>query len=393
MAEMLPTAVPRIDLHQAIGGTSTWRRLSEAFYARVDRDPLLRPLFPGTTLHCAIEAFTAFLVQVFGGPAEDTQRRWWLSLRESHQRFQIGPKERAAWMDNMIKALEDAGIEEPFRGALREFFERSSAHVVNGGESALAAADPGSDSIRQEMSLCWEGQRALDAAVAAVRENNAENAIAAAENLRSRFGRDPSVLAGLLALMMGRGNIAMRRYVEGRLAGDPSLVRERYAGRTLLHQASAQGNLTIVEALLRLGADPNAQDGGYHTPLYSVANECQSPRGGDVVRALVKSGANVDARDGVKHCTALHVAARRGSVAIAEALLECGAEIDPRDSLGETPLRRSVNCNKIHVAALLLARGADARSIGSKGLTPLQAARSSAMKQLLGPRIPGDPGE
>ena len=39
----------RVDLYQAIGGTAGCRKLSTAFYAGVARDPLLRPLFPGTT--------------------------------------------------------------------------------------------------------------------------------------------------------------------------------------------------------------------------------------------------------------------------------------------------------------------------------------------------------
>jgi ankyrin repeat protein len=69
---------------------------------------------------------------------------------------------------------------------------------------------------------------------------------------------------------------------------------------------------------------------------------------------------------------------------VAEALLDCGAGIEMRDSLGDTPLRRAVNCNKTAVAKLLLARGADMHSSGSKGLTPLLAARSSAMKRLFG---------
>jgi ankyrin repeat protein len=102
-----------------------------------------------------------------------------------------------------------------------------------------------------------------------------------------------------------------------------------------------------------------------------------------VVRALVQAGANVNAQDGVKRCTALHMAARRGNVEVAAALLDCGADIEARDSLGDTPLRRSVNCNKIEVAALLLSRGADRGPRGSKGLTPLTAARTSAMKRLL----------
>jgi hemoglobin len=391
MAEKFPAPAPHtrvdgLDLHQVIGGTATWRRLAEAFYSRVERDPLLRPLFPGKTLHCAIEEFTAFLAQFFEGPSEDMQRRWWLSLRESHLRFRIRNKERAAWMKNMVQALDEVRIEEPLRSALREFFERSSAHVVNSGESAHAAPDPGEpprDAIRREIARRWEAQLGLDEAVAAVRGGEADRAIATAETLRNRFQRNRSVLAGLLALMMGSRNPAMLRYVQERVTYDPALVRERYAGRTLLHAASALGNLTMVELLLRLGADPNARDGGGHAPLYCLANEYKGPDAGDVVRALAHSGANVNANDGVKHCTALHMAARRGSLETAEVLLDCGAEIDARDSLGDTPLRRSVNCGRIQVASLLLERGADAHSAGSKGLTPSLAARTGAMKQLL----------
>ena len=72
---------------------------------------------------------------------------------------------------------------------------------------------------------------------------------------------------------------------------------------------------------------------GGHTPLYCVGNECKSPGGASVVRALVHAGAHVDACDGVKHCTALHMAARRGNKDVAEALLDCGAAIEARDSL------------------------------------------------------------
>jgi ankyrin repeat protein len=85
----------------------------------------------------------------------------------------------------------------------------------------------------------------------------------------------------------------------------------------------------------------------------------------------------------VKQCTALHMAARRGNTSLVEALLDCGADIEARDSVGDTPLRRAVNCGKTEVAALLISRGADVRSKGSKGLNPREAARSVAMKRLL----------
>ena len=194
---------------------------------------------------------------------------------------------------------------------------------------------------------------------------------------------DRAVLTGLLAQMIESGQSALLDYVQRRLTRDRTLARECYGGRTLLHTAAGAGNLRTVEFLLRLGADPNTPNGGGHTPLYCVGNECKASDGEKVVHALVKAGAKVDAHDGVKHCTALHMAARRGNVNVAKALLECGADIEARDTLGETPLRRSVNCDKPEVAALLLSRGADRRSKGSKGLTPLLAARSSAMKRLL----------
>jgi truncated hemoglobin YjbI len=335
------------DLHQAVGGTEGWRRLATAFYARVDRDPRIRHLFPGKTLRCAIEELTAFLVQLFGGPGEDTQRRWWLSLRESHRRFQIRGEERAAWMESMVKALEDAAIEEPVRRSLRELFERASAHVVNSGPVPAAPEPSGGISRR------WAVQCELDEVVAAIRAGDAGRAIA----LASRLKLGQSVRVGLLGMMMGSGDAALLDFVRDEVGRDPALVRERYAGRTLLHEAAARGNAAMVELFLRLGADVDAKDGGSHTPLYCVANE-QRSRGADVVRLLVQSGADVNSNDGAKRCTALHMAARRGNVDVAEALLDCGAAIDAYDRLGDTPLRRAVNCRRVQVAALLIARGA-----------------------------------
>ena len=378
------------NLYEAVGGTAGCRGLSVAFYARVERDPVLRPLFPGKTFTCAIEEFAAFLVQFLGGPGDDSQRRWWLSLRESHLRFKIGQRERSAWIANMLLALNDVHMEEPLRSMLLSFFEQSSAHVVNHGEAPAlqeARCEARSHGM-QEISRRWDAQISLDEVVAAINNRDAKRAIALVEGpALQTCGR--SVHSGLLARMVRSGQSELLDYVRAKLAGDPALVRERFAGRTLLHDAAAVGSLDTVELLLSLGADPNAPDGGSHTPLYSVGNECTVGGAGRVVRALVKAGAEVDASDGVKRCTALHMAARRGNVEAAEALLDCGANLEARDSVGETPLRRSVNCNKIEVAALLLARGADVYSTGSKGITTILAARSVAMKQLLQSKVEG----
>src|SRR5436305_2357661 len=94
------------ELLVALGGEDGCRRLSAQFYARVGQDPVLRPLFPDKSLRCATEEFAAFLIQFLGGDESQTQFRWWLSLRESHARFQIGSEARSAWLRHMGATLD-----------------------------------------------------------------------------------------------------------------------------------------------------------------------------------------------------------------------------------------------------------------------------------------------
>jgi len=359
-----------VGLLQEVGGPAGCRILSEAFYTRVKRDPVLRHFFPGASLRCAVEELSAFLVQLLEGPPEATQKRWWVSLRESHQRFRIGPRERDAWMSNMRDTLDAANIQPPVRDCLWQLFEDLSGHIVNtesGGYPSEA---------RTELA---NRQHEVDAVVAELRAGHIGRAIELAE-ASAYIQRNRAVLAALLGLMLAAG---LTDYVRAQLERDPALATARYSGRTLLHAAAAEGDTGTVELLLHLGASADVADDGGHTPLYSVANQCQSPGGPDVVRALVRAGANVNACEGSKRCTPLHMAARRGHQETAAALLDCGAQLDPRDILGETPLRRAVNCNKSGIAALLASRGANLNSVGSKGLTPKSAARTPAMRRAL----------
>lgn len=352
---------------EAIGGTECCRRLSANFYRRVQGDPVLRPLFPGKTMTCAIEEFAAFLVQFLGGPAEDTQRRWWLSLRESHKRFKIGPKEREAWMQNMCAALDEV-IAEPARSAMVGFFFSSSAYIAH-------QPDTGRKDLF-ELNRRWDTQLGLDDAVAAIGAGEPEHALEAVKSLTL----DPSVMAMLLATMYRSRDGRLRSYVQESLTQNHAPVHAYFANHTLLHEAAGHADLAMVEFLLGLGADAT---GGYYSPLYWLANAKNIVEGADVVRALVRAGASVNTEIGSKRCTALHMAARRGNLCVAEALLQCGANIDAQDSQGDTPLRRAVNCDRDNVAALLIARGADKNLVGSKGLTPSQAARSSKMRAIV----------
>jgi ankyrin repeat protein len=57
------------------------------------------------------------------------------------------------------------------------------------------------------------------------------------------------------------------------------------------------------------------------------------------------------------------MAARRGNLAVAKALLECGADPGIGDIAGVTPLKRALNCRKPQVVALLSASSGVPRSV------------------------------
>src|SRR6185295_10273483 len=228
----------------ALGGEAGCKRLSAAFYARVGRDPILRPLFPGKTLKCAIEEFAAFLIQFLGGDEEQTQRRWWLSLRESHARFRIDPAQRRAWLKQMSATLEATPLDGATRKALQQFFEHSSSYVT-GKEPA--------NPEHAELAARWSEQRVLDNLVSAIAAGRDQEAMVLAPPFLSR----PAVFVGVLARMIKSGRTDLIAYVIHAVQRDPSLTTRRSAGRTLLHSACAAGCLELVELLLRLGTDPD----------------------------------------------------------------------------------------------------------------------------------------
>ncbi len=339
----------RPEFLRAVGGEAGCKRFSTEFYARVGKDPVLRPFFAGKSLRCAIDEFSAFLIQFLGGDEEQTQHRWWLSLRESHARFRIGPAERSAWLQHMGATLEATLLDEAARKALRQFFLQSSAYVIGKG-----AAEP----EHEELAERWTAQRALDDVISAIARGDDHEAL----SLAPQFAPRPSVFVGLLARMVRSGRAQLISFVINALESEPALIARCFSGKTLLHFASGTGCPEVVTSLLHLGTDPNIQDRGGHTPLYCVANECTSETGPQLVRTLVRSGADVNARGGVTKATALHMAARRGYLEIASALLDCGAAVDAKDSKGDTPLQRAINCRRDLVAQLLVERGASIAS-------------------------------
>jgi phosphoglycolate phosphatase len=113
-------------------GMDALRRLAQAFYARIDRDPRLRAMFP-KQLEEPAERQALFVAQFFGGPSEYAKRRGAPRLRMRHAPFAIGRDERDAWMENMRAALDEAGIEGEDRRVLERYFAETATFLINRG--------------------------------------------------------------------------------------------------------------------------------------------------------------------------------------------------------------------------------------------------------------------
>ncbi len=433
-------AGPEASLYERIGAEKV-ERLVAAFYARVDRDLVIRPLY-GKTLTCAIHALTDFMTTWLGGPPVydlPTAR-----LRRRHMPFAIDARARDAWLTNMKAAVREVGIPATEASLLLAHLEFGAGALVNTGETPEKVPRPAeADRFDARLAERWNRMAEAENLFDAVSRGDlvhmrsmlplrlVPHAILMSHALAEwldptgrvdrRFGRRPQqvkpleVIECLLAHRdhdcdpdegddLGRFrhlqammDVYARVY---RLIGPDSPVhaslraatRDRFIfevehdrscvqlrglrGQTLLHDAAMVGEDELAAVLIRSGADPDAKEAESHTPLYRAST-------GDVACVLLAAGATVDVASGPTRGTALHQAARRGYVSVAQALLDRGATIDARDAKKETPLRRAVNCRQIEIVRLLVQYGADPHAADRRGATPHSVARTAEMKQAL----------
>ncbi|GAB9476193.1 Tkl protein kinase [Globisporangium polare] len=177
------------------------------------------------------------------------------------------------------------------------------------------------------------------------------------------------------------------------LGADPTTTF--YEGDSPLHLACANGNLALVIALLAAVPEPRRQrsfvdalNRNRHTALSLAVRNAFL----DVVEVLLDHGASLEARDLdrvplliacardhiaiarllIARCanvhvsddsdgqTLLHILASIGSLAVAEVLLDSGANIDALDRLEQTPLIIAAQEGRLTMVKLLVARGAQA---------------------------------
>lgn len=117
-------------LYSHVGGLPFFVALVERFYAAVEADPVLRPLYP-QDLGPGKANLAEFLAQYWGGPPTYNERRGHPRLRMRHVGFAIGTRERDAWVGHMTAAVRASGAGPDETAAMIAYFRDAASMLVN----------------------------------------------------------------------------------------------------------------------------------------------------------------------------------------------------------------------------------------------------------------------
>ncbi|HEV7523906.1 MAG TPA: globin [Acidimicrobiia bacterium] len=115
---------------EVVGGQPFFDALVERFYATVETDPVLRPLYPND-LEPGKRALALFLAQYWGGPTTYSDEKGHPRLRMRHAPFAIGSAERDAWLTAMLAALAGADAPAVAVEMMRDYFTTASTAMIN----------------------------------------------------------------------------------------------------------------------------------------------------------------------------------------------------------------------------------------------------------------------
>ena len=118
-------------------GEEGFARLVRAFYARVETDDILGPMYrqstarTGETLADAELRLREFLIQRFGGPHRYSAARGHPRLRARHIPFVIDKAGADRWVALMDEAMMEARIPPDAAATMRPFFRQVADFMVN----------------------------------------------------------------------------------------------------------------------------------------------------------------------------------------------------------------------------------------------------------------------
>ena len=120
-----------MSFYDEVGGEVFFAVLVSQFYAHVEMDPFLRPMYPDKDMKGAAERLQMFLEQYWGGPATYSEERGHPRLRMRHAGFHIDRAAQAAWLNAMRKAVDGVEIDAAHKETLWGYLEMAAAGLVN----------------------------------------------------------------------------------------------------------------------------------------------------------------------------------------------------------------------------------------------------------------------
>ena len=117
--------------YDEVGGHETFVRLTDAFYAGVAGDEVLRPMYPEADLDAAKVRLRMFLEQYWGGPTTYSEQRGHPRLRMRHAPFKVNPDARDRWLTHMRGAVDSLGLPPAQHGLLWDYLERAAHSMLN----------------------------------------------------------------------------------------------------------------------------------------------------------------------------------------------------------------------------------------------------------------------
>ncbi len=116
-------------LYERIGEENILQ-LVDDFYAGVETDELLRPMYPEDLLP-AKNRLKLFLIQALGGRQTYTDERGHPMLRRRHFQWKIGEPQATNWLKHMHSALEKATFDEKDKDAFWDYVYKAALHMIN----------------------------------------------------------------------------------------------------------------------------------------------------------------------------------------------------------------------------------------------------------------------
>lgn len=123
------------------------------------------------------------------------------------------------------------------------------------------------------------------------------------------------------------------------------------SGDSVLHGAVYESNLEIIQTLIQFGANVNAENNCYLTPLHIAIMRNNL----SAIKLLISKGADASKKIGRREETILNFATAKSDFETVQCLISLGASINLTDITGTSPLHIAAKEGKLSILELLWA--------------------------------------